>query len=557
MPSIFDNFLTQLATGDSIKDYKHASKLFVDNNYERSPKYSWLFHVYFDLNPEFTTLSQQQQVEAGMLVKSADLPRFKVDTKVYNSYNRPSIAQSKTRFEDVTISFHDDSANIVRKLWFDYYSFYYRDADNNYGDATGALNDAYLQNNKQDPGQRNLYNKFGYTPKKTSLRTTRYINAIRIYSLHQKRFSEYTLINPVITSYRHGTHAAGQENTLENSMTISYETVLYASGSAKVARGFANLHYDTAPSPLTPAGGGTNSILGPGGIVNTIDEVISDGSNKNWGSAAFKALRGYQKNKNVDLTNLAKGELIQAFNNVLRTGEFGSALNSTYIPYKGADVNSNSFRSALPTQTTAASGSVGSNGFNLTAGASAVTGGIATALKGTPLAGASTTVSGLLSNASGLLAGADPNKIVSLAKNSTSGLTATATSSIPTNSFTSAIEYANDQLKAAAISNSMKNLQETAGKSASLLASGAQGVGAVFQNGTSTLAAEASAFSQTPFAKYQIPATAAVASEAASTNLVPTNIFANYSLPIDTSTNAAPVQTADAQRTGGGYGRFT
>lgn len=373
MPNIFDNFLKQVVTGDNIKDYKHASRLFVDNNYERSPKYTWLFHVFFDLNPELTTVNQRNQIEAGMLVKSADLPRFKIDSKTYNNYNRPSIAQTKIRYEDINITFHDDSANIVRKLWFDYYNYYYRDMDINYGDATGSLNPLYLKNYKQTLGQRKLLNNFGYTPRKNSNISTQYIQAIRIYSLHQKRFSEYTLINPVITSYRHGTHQNGQDGTMENVMTISYETVLYASGSARVARGFADLHYDKSPSPLTVAGGGTNSILGPGGIVNALDEVISDGGNGKWGSSAFKALRAYQTNKNVDFRNLASAELLQGFNNVLRGGNLGSALNQTYIPYRGVGANNGTgFQSALSTQNTAGAGSVNSNGFNITQAASTV-----------------------------------------------------------------------------------------------------------------------------------------------------------------------------------------
>ena len=63
MPNIFDNFLKQVVTGDQIKDFKHASRLFVDNNFERSPKYTWLFHVYFDLNPELTNINQRNQIE--------------------------------------------------------------------------------------------------------------------------------------------------------------------------------------------------------------------------------------------------------------------------------------------------------------------------------------------------------------------------------------------------------------------------------------------------------------------------------------------------------------
>jgi hypothetical protein len=518
MPNIFDGFLKQVAQGDSIKDYRHASRLFVDNNYERSPKYTWLFHVYFDLNPEFTTMARDQQIAAGMLVKSADLPRFRIDAKTYNNYNRPSIVQSKVRYEDINITFHDDSANIIRKLWFDYYNFYYRDMDNNYGDATGSLNDIYLAPNKQVLGRRALFNRFGYSPRTNGFKN-QFIQAIRIYSLHQKRFSEYTLLNPIITSYRHGSHVNGQDSTMENTMTISYETVLYAGGSTKVARGFADLYYDKSPSPLTPAGGGTNSILGPGGIVNVLDEVITDGAGGNWGSSAFKLVRGYQKNKNVDLANLAQGELVQAFTNILRNGgntgqlSLGTALNATYIPYRGVQAGiGTGFQSPLATQTIAAPGSVNSNGLNITAAASAITGGITGALSSNPLASSGSNISGVVTNPQGLLQGANLNKVVDIAKGAGNQLIATASRLIPTDSFTAGIQAANQRKKDLADTDSSKTLQEGLGKTQAFFTStGSQGAVTTFQTGTNNLVQSVNALATTPFKNLQFGASPQVA----------------------------------------------
>lgn len=516
---IFNGFLKQIARGDNVKDYQHASRLFVNNNYERSPKYTWLFHVYFDLNPELTSVNTRNQIEAGMLVKSADLPKFRVDTKTFNNYNRPSIAQSKIRYEDINIIFHDDSANIVRLLWFDYYNYYYRDMDNNYGDATGALNPVYLRSNKQVTGQRNLYNRFGYTPRKNSNISTQYINAIRIYSLHQKRFSEYTLINPIITAYRHGTHQNGQDGTMENQMTISYESVLYAGGQTRVARGFADLHYDKAPSPLTPAGGGTNSILGPGGIVNVLDDVIINGDNRSWGARAFSLVRGYEKNKNVDLMNLAKGELTQAFTNVLRGGSFSSALNQTYIPYRGATVNSGTgFQSALAQITTAAGGSVASNGVNITAGAAAIVGGVASALNGNPSAAIGSQLSGVVTNAQGAIAGADINKVVDLTKGAGNQLIANASNLIPPpDSFAAQIQASQNLLRQDSVANAVKKLQETAGKNASFLQKNLESAASAvptFATGTNDIVKQASsALSNTPFKDVQFPSADEVASK--------------------------------------------
>jgi hypothetical protein len=395
---LFDNFLQQIATGDQIKDYKHASRLFVDNNYALSPKYNWLYHVFFDLNPSLTGLDQQTQMETGMLVKSADLPKFRVDSKTYNNYNRPTIAQSKARFEDIQIVFHDDQTNVARKLWYDYYNYYYRDMDNSYGDATGAINPIFTAPNKQVLGGRDQFNQFGYTPRIYNF-SNQYINAIRLYSLHQKRFSEYTLINPVITSYRHGSLNASGDGTLESTMTISYETVLYASGFAQAARGgFANLHYDKSPSPLTPAGGGTNSFAGPGGILNAIDEVIQDGSGGNYGSAAFKLLRGYNKNKNVNLKNLVQAELTTALFDIA-SGR--NPQDRTFIPYSGVNAGAPGAGSSVAYNgaTTAAPGSASSNGSSVSSAGGVLTGlGLAAALSGEPTIGAGLVVAGIIAN---------------------------------------------------------------------------------------------------------------------------------------------------------------
>ena len=539
MASVFESLVTSFFTGDNLKDFQHASRLFVGNNYERSPKYTTLFHVYFDLNPELVNLNvinQRQQIESGMLVKSADLPKFRIDTKNLNNYNRPSIVQTKVRYEDINITFHDDSANIVRKLWFDYYNYYYRDMDNNYGDATGSLNPIYIRNTKQTLGQRTLLNKFGYSPRKDSNISTQYIQAIRIYSLHQKRFSEYTLINPTISAFRHGTHANGQDGTLENTMTVSYETVLYAGGSARVARGFADLHYDKLPSPLTVAGGGTNSILGPGGIVNALDSIIKDGGDRNWGSAAFKAVSAWQKNKNVDFVNLAKGELIQGFTNALRGGNVGSALNQTYIPYRGVNTsNGTGFESALQTQTTAGFGSVASNGFNITAGASAITGGIASALSGNPVASLTSSIPGVATNSLGQVTGGSLNNVLNVAKGAGNNLVATTSQSLPTNSIFSLIQTATDKIKSTASADNFKVLQENFGKSTAFLAQNLQTVPTTFTTGTNNIVQQASnALANTPNASLQIPAGVDTASKLSLENLT---AAVSSALPGSVSTN--------------------
>jgi hypothetical protein len=59
-------------------------------------------------------------------------------------------------------------------------------------------------------------------------------------------------------------------------MAISYEAVNYDIGSIRSGRvkGFAIDHYDKAPSPLSPQGGGTATLFGAGGVLEGAADVL-------------------------------------------------------------------------------------------------------------------------------------------------------------------------------------------------------------------------------------------------------------------------------------------
>ena len=266
-----------------IRDYRHAARIFTDDNFRLSPKYGFLFYVEFDFNPLITNISDQSLQykgtgkgnaparELGMLVKSATLPKFTIDTKTHNAYNRKNIVQNSIKYDPVQISFHDDQSDNVRNFWYDYYSFFFRDPD--YADATYNTPHKYASRPSFD---------WGYSPRRPSVGTNlngqqayQYIQAIRIYSLYQKNFSEYQLVNPTITAFKHGDHVNGETSLLSHEMTIQYETVKYLTGytTPNNAGGFVDLHYDKMPSPLTGSLG-TNIIPdGRGGFTQAPDQI--------------------------------------------------------------------------------------------------------------------------------------------------------------------------------------------------------------------------------------------------------------------------------------------
>ncbi len=238
----------------SLRTYTHAKKIFVDSNYRLSPKYGFLFYVEFDFNPLVTNLNVRTAQEMGMIVKSVNLPSFSIDTKVHNAYNRKNYVQNSIKYDPVTIIFHDDQSNNILNFWYDYYSYYYRDPD--YADATYTAYHKYQSRPTFD---------WGYSPRPAigyngaaGTQPYQYIQAIRIYTLYQSKFDQYELINPIITSFKHGDVANGSNNsTLQHEMSIQFETVKYLSGdvTTNTVGGFIDLQYDRTPSPNggTPA----------------------------------------------------------------------------------------------------------------------------------------------------------------------------------------------------------------------------------------------------------------------------------------------------------------
>jgi hypothetical protein len=253
-----------------LRNYQHATRIFTDGQFRLSPKYGFLFYVEFDFNPLITNLNNTVAQEMGMIVKSINLPKFTIDVKQHNAYNRKNYVQNAIKYDPVNIVFHDDQSDNVLNFWYDYYSYYYRDPD--YADATYQAYTKYQSRPTFD---------WGYSPRPSIGYNTsngpqpyQYIQAVRIYSLYQGQFDEYELVNPIITSFKHGELANGENTTtLQHEMSLQFETVKYQTGyvTTDTVGGFVDLHYDNTPSPNGTQSGET----APG----TFPTVVTDFAN--------------------------------------------------------------------------------------------------------------------------------------------------------------------------------------------------------------------------------------------------------------------------------------
>ena len=274
MPSI-NNFLKGFQDGlPGMKDYQHASRLYIDDNYKLMPKQKFLFHVVFNTDESLFVdgFNANERYQLNMLVKQCDLPKYNMSYEEKTQYNKKMYNATRIAYEPVNIAFHDDHADTVNAFWKKYYEY-------NIADSIGMNSDLTIYNTKDD-----YYNfgdkarpttKFGMdTPRQ---RNKPYLKGIEIFVLHKKRFTSMTLVNPVIGSFSHDNlDQADGAGVMNNTMQILYETVIYKSGiiNKNNVPGFATINYDNSPSPLTVLGGGTNSIFGPGGVVDGVGSVI-------------------------------------------------------------------------------------------------------------------------------------------------------------------------------------------------------------------------------------------------------------------------------------------
>ena len=134
MSNAFTNFLTNVGSGlfggsdASMKDYQHANRLYVQNNYARAPKVNFLYFVNFNINQGVIidkTWEEKRKNDVGLLVKRVDLPKFTIGTETLNQYNRRTVVQTKLTYGNVQIEFHDDNSDITTDLWKNYYQYYY------------------------------------------------------------------------------------------------------------------------------------------------------------------------------------------------------------------------------------------------------------------------------------------------------------------------------------------------------------------------------------------------------------------------------------------------
>jgi len=316
-----NSLLKPISTTGTVRDYKHASRTFVDNNFELQPKHSNLFHVVFEFTSEAATLfSTIDKLEIPLLVKTIDLPQYTIDVQTHNQYNRKVQSHHGMTYQPINATFHDDAKELIRTLWHNYYTFY--NADATY-DQNGNSYTAY------DKYSNRIQQQWGF-----QRGNKRFFKNIKIYSMHNHKFAEYTLINPMITAFNHDQHAYANTGLMQHSVQFAYETVKYATGYVNniTPTGFGDLHYDVERSDIE-ASDSKNAAFINGSLSNVTNQETKDLFQGNLIGVIKDTEIIFDQRKPPTTGNIIT-DTISIFTNNLLTGQKPS--NNILVPFIGA-----------------------------------------------------------------------------------------------------------------------------------------------------------------------------------------------------------------------------
>jgi hypothetical protein len=252
--------------------------------------------------------------------------------------------------DPVTVTFHDDNAGLIKKMWYDYYSYYYGDVTSAALDSrTGKINTTNLYDSDISGYQNWGYvNEPSMSPSAAATTQPKplFFNNIKIYGFNQQNYSLYTLNNPMIERFEHDSYDYYQtSSTMENKMTLRFESVGYEEGTvkSKLPKGFGNDGvYDKLLSPIAKPGG-NKSVLGPGGLLDAAGGIMDDISSGNIVGALVKGATTANtwKNPSAVLTAV-KSSLVSGATAAAGAAASGVTLGKTSVNFPSMnDVKTN------------------------------------------------------------------------------------------------------------------------------------------------------------------------------------------------------------------------
>ncbi|PPD55691.1 MAG: hypothetical protein CTY12_00095 [Methylotenera sp.] len=266
----------------------------------RAPKYKFLFVVQFVTARGFESLNDTLRGMA-FVVKKSSRPKITYQSEDVNHYNFRSSVITKAKFEDMTMSFHDDILNNTT----DFYTAYMRAMSpiTNLSPSEAPTHDSLQELGMQFEGRTlskdgvasNYAASLGIQPEENKQCVFKEIILYHVFD-NGNRITAYHFITPRITQLDPDDvdMSVGNEGN-ELSLTFSYDNIYVETkhisefnenllGAQSDA--FYQLKYNDSPSKMGPSSNGINPFGTPIGGSSTCDPLGSQDTRGGAGSLA-------------------------------------------------------------------------------------------------------------------------------------------------------------------------------------------------------------------------------------------------------------------------------
>lgn len=250
------------------RSHRHVTNVFNQENLElhnNQPLMAFQYYVVINLNNVATARQFIQDYfdnstlnQLAPLIKSVDMPSFKVETATLDQYNRKRVVQTNISYEPIKMVFHDVADGKTLMFWEMYYRYYFGDGNEpgiNQSKLPPSLYNAYSNelspglitsssfNSRSTPtpfdtiGDKRTTNNvisdnlnshlFGYNLDNVQ-NIKHLIQSIEIFQVHAGKFNSVTLVNPRISGFNHSTlDYSKTDASMELTFTVEYEYAYY------------------------------------------------------------------------------------------------------------------------------------------------------------------------------------------------------------------------------------------------------------------------------------------------------------------------------------------
>jgi hypothetical protein len=235
---ILDSLLGSQVENFRLRDYRNASHLRPDVN---PPRQQFQGYVNFILNKDLFGFlfadngSTQFRTQISSLVRTADLPSVTFKTEIKNKWNAKKIINTGVEYQPVNMTVFDTMGNEWLSTLMKYFSYYYMDPRNKQEvgnrDIEGSvprvggvanLSTAFGLNGITGPiaGQRGFdSNAAGYNPQQSP----NFFERIDYVLYHGNKGVQYSIINPMLTTFKPGSIDYSSSQPMEFQMSFDYE----------------------------------------------------------------------------------------------------------------------------------------------------------------------------------------------------------------------------------------------------------------------------------------------------------------------------------------------